>query len=103
VLPVILVLVLPEPTVSTVVHRLINWKVLKTLLFPIFSGFRVNPQAEVRILKGFKPSVFGSADSKRVTSAFFVSADATGFTVGLTFDGGTSEAPRDVPSVRITI
>jgi hypothetical protein len=51
-LPVILVLV---PQVSVCVlrcSRLIIWKVLKTQLFPVFNGFRVNPQAEVRILQG---------------------------------------------------
>ena len=31
---------------------------------------------EVRILKDFKFKHFGSADSKRVTGAFFVSADS---------------------------
>lgn len=56
-LPVILVLVLPEPSVSTVVHRLINWKVLKTLLFPTFNGFLTIRQAEVRILSRLKPFV----------------------------------------------
>src|SRR5882724_1434494 len=35
---------------------------------------------EVRILKDFKSSVFGSADSKRVTHAIFVSADSKEFT-----------------------
>ena len=73
------------------------------MLFPTFNGFLTIRQAEVRILKGFKASVFGSADSKRVTSASFGSADSTGFAVGVAFGGGTSEAPRDVPSVRITI
>jgi len=32
----------------------------------------------VRILKDFKSNKFGSADSKRVTDAFFVSADSEG-------------------------
>ena len=58
---------------------------------------------KVRILKGFKASVFGSADSKRVTRLFFGSADSTGFRLGVAFGGRTSEAPRDVPSVRIAI
>jgi hypothetical protein len=52
--------------VFSVVHRLINWKVLKTLLFPVFNEFRAIPQAEVRIIKDFKSFVFGSADYKGV-------------------------------------
>ena len=57
----------------------------------------------MRILKNFKPRVFGSADSKRVTGAFFGSADSKGFTAGVAFGGGKSEAPRRVPSIRIII
>ena len=57
----------------------------------------------MRILKNFKPHVFGSADSERVTGAFFGSADSTGFTVGVAFGGGKSETPRGAPSVRIAI
>jgi hypothetical protein len=70
--------------VFPVVHRLINWKVLKTLLFPVFKEFRAIPQAEVRILKDFKSNVFGSADCKRVAGAFCGSADSTGFNRFLT-------------------
>ena len=36
------------------------------------------PFLEVRILKDFKSNDFGSADSKRVTRVFFVSADSEG-------------------------
>ena len=57
----------------------------------------------MRILKKFKSSVFGSADSKRVTRLLCGSADSTGFTVGMAFDGWKSETPRYVRSVRITI
>ena len=57
----------------------------------------------MRILKNFKPRVFGSADSERVTGAFFGSADSTGFTVEVAFGGGKSETPRRAPGIRITI
>ena len=55
----------------------------------------------MRILKTFKFNVFGSADSKGVTQPFSVSADSTGFTVGATFGGRTSEKPGRAASVRI--
>ena len=45
--------------------------------------------------------VFGSADSKRVTGAFFGSADSKGFIVGAAFGGRMSDEPRRVTSVRI--
>jgi hypothetical protein len=62
--------------VSSVVHRLIIWKVLKTQLFPAFSGLRAIPQAEVRIIKNLKSNEFVSAVSEGVTRPFCESADS---------------------------
>ena len=57
----------------------------------------------MRILKGFKSNDFGSADCKGVMGPFFGSADSKEVTVEMAFGGGTSEVPRRVESVRITI
>ena len=57
----------------------------------------------MRILKDFKSFVFGSADSKRVTGAFFVSADSKGFSAVAAFGGRIWEKAGGVASVRINV
>ena len=57
--------------------------------------------SDLRILEDFKCFVFGSADSRGVTGAFFGSADSTGLTTFRTFGRGKSQDQDQARDVRI--